>query len=77
MFESQERLPEAAEDSRNVEVLPTKVHFDLGSAELSSRDHHLDPSTQLSLPQSLDVDFLPISSKEKGCRQKYTHKHKL
>ena len=77
MLEPQDRLPAAAEDSRNVELLPTKVRFGPRVAKLSSRAHHLDPSTYLSLPQSLDVDFLPISSEGKGCRQKCTHKHKL
>ncbi|KAK4823558.1 hypothetical protein QYF61_003302 [Mycteria americana] len=62
MLEPQERLPAAAEDSRNAELLPTKVCFGPRTAELSGRDHRLDPSTYRSLPQSLDVDFLPISS---------------
>lgn len=77
MLVSQERLPATAEDSRNAELLPTKVRVGPGAADLSSRDPHLGPSTYLSLPQGLDVDFLPISSKGKGCRQKRTHKHKL
>lgn len=47
------------------------------AADLSSCDHHLDPPTYLSLPQSLAVDFLPTSTKGKGCRQKFTHKQKL
>lgn len=60
MHKPQERLVAAAEDSRKAELKATKVRFGLGAAELSSFDHHSDPSTYVSLPQSLDVDLLPM-----------------
>lgn len=73
----QQRTARMAEDSRNAKLTLTKTHFGSGAAELSSCDDCLVPSTYLSLPQSLSINFLPISSKGKGCRQKYIHKHKL
>lgn len=66
MLKPQEGSPGAAEDSRNAEVLPTKARFGPGAAELSICDQHSDLSTYLSLPQSLDVNCLPIPSKEKA-----------
>lgn len=66
ILKPRKRSPGAAEDSRNAAVLPTRVRFGPWAAELSSCDQHSDPSTYLSLPQSLDVNCLPVSSKEKA-----------